>query len=76
MDPKSSHSFEHHEEEEFTAQQQNASQNVREFASPEELLRHDAAQTIVPPAIEERLQRSLAAEPKPPKSWWQRLLGR
>ena len=54
--------------------QQNAQSHVaREFASAEELLRHDAAQTVVPPAVQERLQCSLALEPKPPeKRGWRR----
>ena len=48
---------------------------VREFATPEDLLRHDRAQTPVPAAVSERLERSLAAEPPPErKPWWKRLL--
>ncbi len=49
--------------------------SAREFASPEELLRHDANQTPVPPAIAERLAQSLQNEPKPERSWWRRMLG-
>jgi len=49
---------------------------AREFASAEELLRHDASQTIVPPAIAERLSQSIQNEPKPAQSWWRRLLDR
>ena len=47
---------------------------AREFASAEELLRHEASQTTVPPAIAERLSQSLQQEPKPERSWWKRLL--
>ena len=54
-------------------QQQAQSHAAQEFASAEELLRHDAAQTVVPPAVQERLHRSLALEPKPPeKRGWRR----
>lgn len=49
---------------------------MREFASTEELLRHDAAQTDVPPAIAERLTQSIAKLPQKPQSWWQRWLKR
>ena len=50
--------------------------SVREFSSVEELLRYDAKQTGVPPAIAERLGRSLQNESYPPRSWWRRWLGR
>ena len=51
------------------------SASVREFATPEELIRHDLLHTPVPAAVGKRLQRSLAAEPAPVrKSWWKRLL--
>ena len=49
---------------------------AREFASTEELLRHDAAQTQVPPVIAERLTQSIAKLPGKPQSWWQRWLKR
>ena len=59
------------------AQQQAFSQleqqeKVREFATPEEMLRHDALHTPVPPAIAQRLQASLAELPTPGGSWWRR----
>ncbi len=50
--------------------------SAREFASTEELLRHDASHTTVPPAIAERLSQSIQQEPKPERSWWKRLLDR
>ena len=65
-----------HEREETTLHQQSAQQQTVEFASAEEMLRHDAGQTPVPPAVAERLQRSVEQEPKPPRSLWQRLFGR
>ena len=66
-----------HEHEETILQQQNAQQQTAvEFASAEEMLRHDAGQTPVPPAVAERLQQSVAQEPKRSPSLWQRLFGR
>jgi hypothetical protein len=50
--------------------------SVREFASTEELFRHDASRTTVPPEIAERLARSIQSEPKPARSWWRRFLDR
>ena len=47
----------------------------REFASAEELLRFDAAQTTVPPQISERLKQSAGTIAPPPRSWWKNLLG-
>jgi hypothetical protein len=74
MDPKSR--LNQREKEELTPQQQTQGQQGREFSSPEELLRFDAAQTALPPGIEGKLQQWLDAQPKPPaRSWWRRLLG-
>lgn len=54
---------------------QTASQSA-EFASAEEAIRADAAKTVVPPVIEERLAQSIAQEPPPPgKPWWKRMFG-
>jgi hypothetical protein len=69
-------------EKKFSQEQQQISETQsqqtteREFASVEELLRFDAKQTSVPPAIAERLGRSLQNEPCPPRSWWRRWLGK
>ena len=49
---------------------------AREFASVEEVLRHDAGQTVVPPGIAERLARSVQNVPPPERSWWQRVFRR
>jgi hypothetical protein len=46
-----------------------------EFSTPEEMLRHDALHTAVPPAIAFRLQESISKTPPRPLSWWRRLLG-
>ncbi len=51
---------------------ENAQSSAREFASVEELLRHDALHTPVPPAIAVRLENSVGQLPPPARSWWQR----
>lgn len=58
-------------------QQQAGRQTAREFNSAEEMLRHDALHTPVPPSIARRLAQSLKALDKPPggRPWWKRLLG-
>jgi hypothetical protein len=64
------------ENEELTVQA-SQTQQEREFGTVEELLRHDAGQTPVPPSVAQRLEDSLAGcEPaRPPKPWWKRILG-
>jgi hypothetical protein len=79
MDNKPSKSrLQHQQQQEQTAEQQttNQSQTRQEFASVEDLLRYDASQTTPPPAIADRLQATLKAEPPPKRSWWQRVFGR
>ncbi len=56
-------------------QQQKAESAGLEFASPEEMLRHDALHTPVPPAIAHRLRESIRDLPVPPRSWWRRFFG-
>lgn len=58
-----------------SAQQQAGQAAAREFNSVEELLRHDARQTPVPPGIAARLQQSLGSEAAPARPWWRRLFG-
>jgi hypothetical protein len=62
-------------EQQQAAQQRQGQTSPLEFETPEELLRHDAAQTLVPPGIERRLQDSLGRAPAAPRAWWRRLLG-
>jgi hypothetical protein len=64
------------EQEQAAGQEKQQQVTAREFTSPEELLRHDAAQTLVPPTVANRLAESLRSEPKPERSWWQRMFGR
>jgi len=81
MDPKPSKSrLQHQQQQEQTAEQQmtGQTQSHREFASVEDLLRHDVSQVTPPPAIAERLKVSLGKEQQtePKRSWWQRLFTR
>ena len=71
--PKKLTSQQKAEEQQTTAHEQQTKPGV-EFNSVEEMLRHDAAQTPVPPGIEHRLQESLERTPHS-KSWWRRWFG-
>ena len=60
-------------EEQFQHQTSERQQEImREFTSAEEMLRHDALHTPVPPAIAQRLQASIAQLPASSRPWWQR----
>ena len=69
--------LQHRQTEEQSAEQQQTTgqQAGLAFDSVEELLRYDNLQTTPPPTIAERLKVSLEQEPKPKRSWWQRLFG-
>jgi hypothetical protein len=55
---------------------QEEQQTAREFGSVEDLLRHDAVHTPVPPAIAQRLQESIGPMlPPTNRPWWKRLFG-
>ena len=56
-------------------QQQEQKSEAKEFSSVEELLRHDAEQTALPPGIAQKLNQSIANSPKP-KAWWQQFFSR
>ena len=63
------------EQEQFQQQAaEHQQETVHEFATLEEMLRHDALHTPVPPAIAHRLQASIAQLPPPARSWWRRWL--
>ena len=58
------------------AQQQKQSSSAQEFASVEEMLRHDARHTPVPPTIAHRLEASTSQLPPPSgRAWWRRFFG-
>ena len=63
-----------HQEQELHTEESRQQNAATEFSTPEELLRHDAAQVEVPRAVAERLNESIANEPKPSKSWWKRFV--
>jgi hypothetical protein len=62
-------------QEQAAEEQTTAKSGGLEFHSAEELLRHDAAQTTVPPEIARRLSLSIAESPPPRRPWWRKLLG-
>jgi hypothetical protein len=55
--------------------QESQAQVGREFATVEDMLRHDALHTPVPPTIEHRLAESVGQLPAPPRPWWRKFLG-
>jgi hypothetical protein len=59
-------------EQTHTETQSSETQAVREFANADELLRFDAAQTVVPPQIGERLKNSTANITQPKTGWLKR----
>ena len=63
------------QQQQHAAEQQAQSQTAHEFASVEEMLRHDAIRTPVPPSIEQRLKQSAADLPPQKQAWWKRFLG-
>jgi len=62
-------------QEQLASQQQGQQQSAVEFASVDEMLRHDALHTPMPPAIASRLRESIAQLPAPQKPWWRRMFG-
>ena len=57
-------------------QQQTRSSSPQEFASVEEMLRHDALRTPVPPTIAHRLEESVKQlPPSSSRAWWSRFFG-
>lgn len=63
------------QEAQLTESQQRQAESARAFASVDEMLRHDALHTPVPPNIAVRLQESVKHEGLKPAPWWRRLLG-
>jgi hypothetical protein len=62
------------QEEQLHGVESRQQEAAAEFSNAEEVLRHDAAQVEVPRAVAERLNESIANEPKPAKSWWKRFV--
>lgn len=64
------------QEQPALSQNQAQAADAREFASVEEMLREDALNTPVPPAIAQRLEASINQLPvSPRRSWWRKILG-
>jgi hypothetical protein len=62
------------EQQQAAAQQQTRETSTREFGTVEEMLRHDALHTPVPPNVATRLQKSIGPAAASP-AWWRRLFG-
>jgi hypothetical protein len=63
------------QEQQHAAAHETRQQAGQEFAGADELLRFDAAQTVVPPGIARRLEQSTGGAPAARRSWWKNLLG-
>ncbi len=74
MDPKPSKLRQEQKQE--MIEQTGAQETARVFSSVEEMLREDAATNPPPPALAHRVAESIAREPKPARSWWQRIFSR
>jgi hypothetical protein len=75
MKPQSS-KLQHRQQEDTVAAQHLERAIARGFASVEEMLRFDAAQTEVPPCVKKRLAESVGKEPRPakPRAGWRWLI--
>ena len=56
------------------AEQQHQATSAREFGTVEEMLRHDALHTPVPPNVANRLRKSIGSASASP-AWWRRFFG-
>jgi len=63
------------EQQQTVQHQEQKAEAGREFANVEEMLRHDALHTPVPPSIAKRLEKSLGPEGPTAAPWWRRWLG-
>jgi len=64
------------EQKHESIEQTGAQETARGYSSVEEMLREDAAANRPPPALAHRVAESIAREPKPARSWWQRIFPR
>jgi len=74
MEPKPSKLRQEQKQEPI--EQTGAQETARVFPSVEEMLREDAATNRPPPALAHRVADSISREPKPARSWWQRIFPR
>jgi hypothetical protein len=64
------------EQENAPGTQELRQKSGHEFATTEEMLRHDALHTPVPPSIAYRLQQSIGDCMPSAKSWWRKLFSK
>jgi hypothetical protein len=77
MNQQSKFSRQQQQSEHLTGAQQNQQQAGHEFASADEMLRFDAANTAMPVELEQRLKKSAGdLPPAPRRSWWRNLFGK
>lgn len=76
MNQRSKLNSQQKEQEEQLASTQNTGQSsALEFVTPEEMLRHDALHTPVPPTVAFRLKDSIGPQPPRNLAWWRRMFG-
>ena len=75
MKQETKHTSQTSQQQEHLSHAQMQQTTAREFATAEEALREDIRQTVVPPAVENRLNKSIEGLPKPGRPWWKRLIG-
>ena len=76
MNQRSKLNSQNKEQQEQQAEAQHTQQPAgMEFNTPEEMLRHDALHTIVPPGIALRLKDSTGGPGTPQVPWWKRIFG-
>jgi hypothetical protein len=63
-------------EQEQQSEQTLQQSSAMEFASVEEMLRYDAAQTVTPRRITSRLRESLGDVPQVQPPWWRKIFWR
>jgi hypothetical protein len=65
--------FRQEEQQQVSENQLQSQQTIHDFATPEDMLRFDAKQTMTPNSVAERLNRSLKNQPRLAQPWWKRL---
>jgi hypothetical protein len=73
MDPNHSKLQSREQQATHVQAQSNQQQQGKDFASVEDLLRHDASQQHPSDSLERRVAKSIEAEPRPRRRWWQKL---
>jgi hypothetical protein len=66
--------FNTNQQQEQAAESHTAKEAGQQFESVEQLIRHDAGQTLPPPSIAQRLSESIGSPEPPRRAWWRRFL--